>query len=100
MTPVRVAAVAGLRLAAFAVGTNVGASCRYGCDAPECGIFISECGLVYEPVDMIWDPECVVNTAACERGRCYRKGRLFGGPDCLDCGAGYGDYRRCADIWV
>jgi hypothetical protein len=49
---------------------------------------------------MFWDPECVVNTPACEVGRCYRKGRLLGGPDCLDCGAGLGDYRKCADIWV
>jgi hypothetical protein len=101
MARVRIGAVAGLMLGAFVTGTKVGAFCWYGCDAPPCGIFITECGIVHEPpVDVFWDPECAVNTAACERGYCYRKGRLLGGPDCLDCGSGLGEYRRCAAIWV
>lgn len=100
MARVRIAVLVGLMLGAFAVGTRIEAFCWYGCDAPACGIFITECGIVDEPQGMFWDPECVVNTPACEVGRCYRKGRLLGGPDCLDCGAGLGDYRKCADIWV
>jgi hypothetical protein len=49
MARVRIAVLVGLMLGAFAVGTRIEAFCWYGCDAPACGIFITECGIVDEP---------------------------------------------------
>jgi hypothetical protein len=54
LSGVTVGVALGLVLSAFVAETKVGAFCWYGCGAPPCGVFITECGVVYEPVEMIW----------------------------------------------